>query len=315
MFQFLLEEIPSAVSEWLENNNQVDAYPYIIHQVIYYCLMAALISQFFFVALDFINKSRTFKDNVQQRSYYRGLGIFILFVAICQVMYLAVAIDAHLYAQDISILLEDKDYDYTSGGETVNVFRSWWFFNEDKFVVTFFLIFVSLPFLTYPLEKYIFGREKAVLTTVCIVLAPIIIILRIIEINAPSWFGVNSLPGEFTETGTNSFLYQIISFFWFFVVVVLFFVLLLLMHLYSELGTKAPKGSKLRTKSKLVVIGLFFWMIAIFTTQNASEQLVRMADPENVAVWGVLSYFFGYSTPVFLSVALISFRKGFNRDF
>ncbi len=315
---YFMSQVPQGFAEWLETQNQADVFPTLIHQVIYYILMAALISQFFSVALDFLGKSRTFKQtSPAQQSYYRGLGIFILVVAICQVMYLWVAVENQIYAHNIPLFKNASHYELKDDqGNYLVMFRSFMFFGEDKFIITFVLLFATLPFLTYPLERYIKEKKKYILTYASIIAAPAVLVIRAIEYYSIALFGIPSVPstsGDIIFTGT--WVYQISAILYAILIVILFTVILLLMNLYLQLGAKAPPGSKLRTKSKLVVIGLFFYVLAIVTTQNAAKQLITMSDPRNLETWGFLSYLFGYSTPIFLTITLITLRRGFNRDF
>ena len=315
---FLISATPEGFAEWLSTQNQADVFPTLIHQVIYYILMAALISQFFSVALDFIGKSKQFKTtSPAQQSYYRGLGIFILVVAFCQVMYLWVAVESQIYSENIPLFKNATHYDLMDGeGNYIVYFRSFMFFDEDKFIITFVLLFGTLPFLTYPLEKYVFGRKRLILTIASMVASPSVLIIRALEYNSIKLFGVPCIPngsGDVIYTGT--WIYQLTAIFYTILLAILFTVILLLMNLYLQLGAKAPPGSKLRWKSKLVVIGLFFYVFAILTTQNAAKQLISMTNVSSIETWGFFSYIFGYSTPLLLSLTLITLRRGFNRDF
>lgn len=279
-----------------------------IHLIVYYILMGALIGQFLLVALDFFNARKRFKDNYAQKTYFRGLGMFILCVVICQIIYLIVAVDELLFANPNPLFKEDQDYDQG----LVHIFRSFWFFNEDKFVITFFILFISLPFLTHPLEKYVLARKRIVLTYICIIIAPMILIARFLEINLYNWTGIEVLPADLSSSGENTIAYLLFSGFWLLVVFFLFLIIMLLMQLYLAMGLKAPEGSKLRKKSKYICFGLIFYVLAIITTQNASKELLVMncAEP----IWHCMTYFFGYSTPIFLFITLILFRKGWGRE-
>ena len=252
------------------------------------------------------------KKNKPQKAYFRGLGIFVLTIAVCQILYLLVAVNEHLYADEIPIFKEDQHYDYWTGTEWVRVFRSFWFFNEDKFVLTFFLLFISLPFLTRPMEKYIMARKHNILTTICLITAPAILIVRVLERNLYEWFGIPVLNSELSGTGAPTTAYIVFSGFWIATVAILFTVILLLIQLYLLMGRKTPTGSKLRKKSKLISFGLIFYVIAIVTTQNAAKELLDMSV--TAPIWGWLTYIFGYSTPIFLTITLVLLRLGFRRE-
>ncbi|MBD3351150.1 MAG: hypothetical protein GF364_06665 [Candidatus Lokiarchaeota archaeon] len=282
---------------------------YFLYLVIYYILMGALIGQFILVGLDFVGKRKKFQNNKAQRVYFRGLGIFILCVAICQILYLIVAVDTLMFNNPNPIFNEDSDYDVG----TLKLFRSFWFFNEDKFVITFFILFASLPFLTHPLEKYVLARKNNILTWICGVTAPLILLARFVEMNLYHWFGIEVLPAAYSSTGQDTTAYLGFAIWWMYVVFMLFLAITLLMKLYLDMGVKAPEGSKLRKKSKLICFGLIIYVIAIVTTQNASKELLDMSCQE--PIWGCLTYIFGFSTPIFLFIVLLLFRKGFSRDF
>jgi hypothetical protein len=162
------------------------------------------------------------------------------------------------------------------------------------------------------MEKYVFAQKTLFLTYLCIFFGLLIPIVRIFEMNSYSWFGQQVLEIG-NDDGVTTSLGFAFTFFWLFLIVILFLIILLLMQLYIRMGTKAPAGSKLRSKSRLVVIGLVFYVAAILTTQNAARELmnVNCADP----VWGCMTYVFGFSTPIALFITLICLRKGFNRDF
>jgi hypothetical protein len=64
---------------------------------------------------------------------------------------------------------------------------------------------MSLPFLTHPLEKYVLARKKIILTYICIIIAPLILIARFLEINLYNWTGIEVLPGELSTSGEDTF--------------------------------------------------------------------------------------------------------------
>ncbi len=217
MLSFIFAEIPGTV------------FPLLLFQMIYDCCMSALIAQFFAVAVDFINKSKTFeKSNNAQRSYYRGLGYFFFAIVICQILYLIVAINEELYPNNIppQIFKTDADYDITSGGTPIHIFRSFYVFADDKFVITFFLLFLSLPFLTYSMEKYVFAQKSIFLTYLCIGIAPLIILVRVFEMFSDYWFGQSVLEMG-TDVGNTTSLGLVFTFFWIFLMLILFLIVIL----------------------------------------------------------------------------------------
>jgi len=283
------------------------------HLIFYFILMGGLIGQFLYLGFEFIGKGKRMRSIKAQKTYFKGLGIFILGVAICQILYLFVAVDTLLFQNPNPFFKRDENYDFFNGIEVVHVFRSFWFFNEDKFVITFTILFATLPFLTHPLEKYILAKKRKVLTYISIATAPLILIMRFIESHIYLWTSMEVLPKELSSTGKDTPLYLFFSAFWMFIIFVLFTVILILMQLYLMMGAKAPEGSKLRKKSKLICFGLIFYVIAIVTTQNASKEILKMSCAE--PIWHCATYFFGYSTPILLFITLILFKSGFSREF
>lgn len=188
----------------------------------------------------------------------------------------------------------------------------------DEYIVGFTMIFISLSFLLYPLEKYLL-QKRVILSIIVIVSIPLPTIIRLIEINHQA-FGLDLSAGSVQQ--------RVFVGIWLAVIVVVIAAVLFVMKLYIDLGIKSPPGSQLRKRSKLVVIGLILWIVCLFSTSRIMGHISDVTSPYGPyapePIPGSLPYLikslnlyatFPFLIPIALYLALFLLLTGFKRDF
>jgi hypothetical protein len=271
--------------------------------MIAFILIGIMIGLYIYFGFDFIKKGNKSKIEAQ-KSYYRGLGFFIITVASSEAIYFSDFLSRVLYNTRIFNTIEDYATNFGINIDSM--------FDSDYFVLIFMLLSFGLVFLSAPLEKYLLGRKRKILTYITGFTIPLPLIARLIEIFGYQITGVEVVEG--------SFYYMITSGIWFINIGVLAISVLILFWLYLKLGLNAPQGSKLRKKSKLIVFGLMIWIFAILFT---STVLKEIWDNGNnwlaiVAVKGFLwqmYYVYPFLIPGLLLMSLALISSGFNREY
>lgn len=268
-----------------------------------FILTGAMIALYIYFGANFFIRGRRSK-NEAQRSYYQGLGFFIITVAISEALYIADYLSRVLYGERIFRTI--ADWEASLGVQTESIF------GQDYFIFIFMLLSFGLVFLASPLEKYLLGRKRKPLTVAAAASIPIPIIARFLELQIPVWTGepIEELSGN----------YMITSAVWFINLGVIIFTLLILFSLYLKMGVKAPPGSKLRRKSKEIVLGLFIWIFAILMTStilgevwdNGDEWLARIAAD---LVISKAYYVLPFIIPALLLTSLGLVANGFTRRY
>jgi hypothetical protein len=216
-----------------------------------FILIGIMIGLYISFGFNFIIKGN--KSNIEaQKSYYRGLGFFIITVASSEAIYFSDFLSRVLYNSRIFNTISDYATHFGINIESM--------FDSDYFVLIFMLLSFGLVFLASPLEKYLLGRKRKILTIAAGITIPLPLIARLIEI-----FGYTITGFEVVQ---GSLYYMITSAIWFTNIGVLAISVLILFSLYLKLGFNAPQGSKLRKKSKLIVFGLMIWISAILITST-----------------------------------------------
>ena len=209
--------------------------PNTIPLLITYLAMIAVITLWINFGFSFIGRGLK-SENEAQKTYYKGLGIFILTVALSESSYLF-----DLFSRDVSerrIFLETQDYP--------DPFNS--FIEVDYYTVSFIMVLLGLAVLMNPMEKYLYSRKKQYFTYTIAACIPLPIIIRLIEMNH------RRLGLKLDDTG--SFHYQMVSLAWIAMMFIGVLALMYLLKLYIDLGSKSPKGSILRRKSRYIIFGL-----------------------------------------------------------
>ena len=246
-----------------------------------------------------------FGFSVAQKSYYKGLGIFILTVALSESTYLL-----DLFYRDVM---------NTRFFNTSEVYGMESMLTSDYYIVIFTMLLVGLATLMYPMEKYLYSSRNQVFTLTISALVPVPLIIRYIETSH------KKLNLDLADDG--SFHYQMLSFAWLFVILIIAMAVLYLVKLYLDLGRKAPKGSELAKKSKKIINGLFLWLLAIFSTSMIMKEVSSVTSkyaPMGTPVVGTLDSFvqgsglyliFPILIPIMLMISLRYLVNGFTRDY
>jgi len=280
-----------------------DIEPRLPNTMMTFILISIMLSLYLYFGFDFISKSRKSK-NPAQKSYYKGLGIFIVSVAISESIYLIDYIYRVLYGRRIFHTIADY--------ETLLGIHIHTLFTGDYFVLIFMLLAFGLIFLASPLEKYLLGRKRKPLTFTSGLVIPLPLIARFLELNLYNWTRIEVIQG------TRNYI--ITSLLWLVNVGVIFIAILILFSLYLKMGAAAPEGSKLRKKSKQIVFGLIFWIFGILLTSR-----ILKAIWDNGLDWlnliqtmpeiGRLYYILPLVIPGLLLISLSLLISGFKKEY
>lgn len=98
------------------------------------------------------------------------------------------------------------------------------------------------------------------------------------------------------------------------------------MKLYLDLGVKAPEGSILRRRSRMVITGLVIWVICLFITSEIMGEITNVLSPFGpnmeaaAGTWPFLVkemglyILFPLIIPTLLLTALAFLVRGFKRE-
>ncbi|MBD3353296.1 MAG: hypothetical protein GF364_17580 [Candidatus Lokiarchaeota archaeon] len=268
-----------------------------------FILISVMIALYIYFGFNFYIKGRRAKLDAQ-KSYYKGLGMYIITVAMSEGLYLFDYMNRVLYDERVFKTIEM--YEIELGVQIESLFE------PNYFVIIFMMLCFSLIFLAAPLEKYLLGRKRRPLTWAAVIVTPMPLIARIIEVNIYNWTGE-----ELTQTSTY---YYFTSAIWLINIGVLSMAMLVLFSQYLKMGIKAPVGSKLRAKSKEIVVGLMIWILAILTSSSVlksiwddgNEWLSRLVN--NVPLAEIF-YLMPFIIPGLLLLSLGLITAGFTRDY
>jgi len=218
---------------------------------VFYISIFAMLGLFVFFAIKFIFDSRGFDKGSAQKGYYLGLGLFILSVAIGESFYLLDLVFRTNFGNRIFYQVEPGQSVSFNWPDVVG-YPITSLMNRDYYIAIFLILLISLSFLMKPLEKFMLRRETPVVTYLNRILIPAPILIRVFELNLNNWFGTQVLEG--------SVPYYIFTVLWIFVIGVIIVSILMLLGLYLKMGIKSPKGSNLRKKSFMIILGILFWL-------------------------------------------------------
>lgn len=208
--------------------------------------IAIILSLLIYKGIGFVIKGQAIKDNKGQRTFFRGIGMFMTSVALGQAVYLL----DYVWEQIFGVRIFGRaPYSFAT------------LIDRDYYVLIFTILLFSAAFLIYPLERYMLERKKIILTVITAIAIPIPQILRVTE-----YF----LGGTLT---TGSALYLIFSILWYTVITILIIVVAILFVLYIQVGRKAPTGSPIMKKSIAIIIGFLLWLGSVFVTSPILKQL------------------------------------------
>ncbi len=274
--------------------------------VLGYIMMGSTVLLWIQFGFSFIFKGRKDKAaNEAQARYYKGLGVFILSVAISESTYLL-----DLFSRDVAGSRFFNKYN------TQDTFYS--FIEADYYAVSFVLVLLGLTVLLYPMEAYLYAKKKKVFTLTVGICVPGPIVLRILELNHDK-IGLDL-------SSTNTFDYQLLAAMWIMFLIIGLMGMLYLIKLYLDLGRKAPRGSQLRKKSRQIILGIFLWLGAIFSTSELFKNISSVTSswgPYSQAKAGFVGWFVGlklyyfmpFVIPLLLFLALRLLVSGFTRDY
>lgn len=235
----------------------------------------------FIQGIKFIKQSQEFKEaSKAQATYYRGIGMFMISIGISQGVYLFDFISEILFGARI---FARSPYEFAS------------LVDRDYYVAIYFALLFSSAFLIYPLERYMLGRKKSILTVITIVIIPMPITLRVLEY----LLGVNLTA--------DSLLYLIFTTLWYAVVILLVVIVATLIYMYLQVGIKAPKGSVLMKKSIQIILGFALWLAAVFTTSMLLKEIEFIEEDLYKVV-------LPFVIPIILGIALKLIISGYSKD-
>ena len=261
---------------------------------VFYISVFAMLGLFIFFGLKFILDSRGFEKGSAQKGYYLGLGLFILSVAIGEGFYLLDLVFRTHFGNRIFYQVEPGQLVSFNWPDVVG-YPITSLMNRDYYIAIFLILLISLSFLMKPLEKFMLRREKPIVTYLNRILIPTPLLIRVFELNLNNWFGIQVLDGSIT-----CYIFTVL---WIFVIGVIVVSILMLLGLYLKMGIKSPKGSNLRKKSFMIILGILFWLMAVFLTNTIHDQI-------DGGDW----YYFPV-VPLFLVLSISSMMYGFKREF
>ncbi|MHA1343108.1 MAG: hypothetical protein ACTSQG_03925 [Promethearchaeota archaeon] len=259
------------------------------YQNVAFIAIYIMLGLYFYFGLKFIKDSRDFDKGSAQRAYFVGLGFFIISVAFGEGIYLSDLV-FRLYTGE-RLFYELAMWQRIVGYELKS------FIDRDYYIVAFTFILLSLSFLMKPLEQFMLRREKPIMTYLNRILIPFPIIIRFMEVNIGHWFGneLNVVEG--------SLPYYIFMGLWILVIGVIALSIILLVGLYLKMGISSPKGSNIRKKSFLIIIGIIFWIVAVFLTATVFREIAAE------------KWYFVPIIPLLLILSLGCMMSGFKREF
>ena len=239
----------------------------------------------------FIRDSREFEKGKAQRAFFVGLGLFII----------SVAFGEGVYAVDLVSRTYTGERLFLGRGEWAKIvayeIEMWNLVDKDYYIVVYTFILIALSFLMKPLERFMLRREKPVMTYLNRILIPFPFLIRFFEVNIANWFG-----SDF-QVVKGSIYYYIFTGLWMFVLGVVFLSIFILVGLYIKMGLQSPKGSNLRKKCFLIILGISFWIGAVFFTATAFREI----EGGNLYYIPVI--------PLLLILSLSCMMYGFKREF
>jgi len=275
-----------------------EQFPKLVGLIPHYTFTLIAIGIWIYFGGSFISKARNETENPAQKSFYRGFGLFVTFSAICAGV---VTID---YMSRVftgrRIFWTDGDWQAFLGVPELTLLL-----NRDYWIFILIFVLFALSFLLRPVERYMLGHQSTPLSTTCLFFSPIVLVVRMFELNAYAWFGI-----VLKKESLFTFIFFTINGFIILITLIAFFVLV---TLYVRMARSAPGGSVLRKKSVEVVVGLFIWLVGIFTANihtEIVEILFSSLHPFNIFEW-----YFVFAPGIYLFIALGLISAGMRREY
>ena len=251
-----------------------------------------MLALYIFFGLKFISDSRKHEKGSAQRAFFIGLGLFIISVAIGEGVYLSDLVSRFYTGgmnSGVRIFYRVKMWEVIAGYNIASII------DYDYYIIIFMSLLMSQSFLMKPLEKFMIRRDRPIVTYLNRILIPLPLLIRVLEVNLESWTGISLVEG--------SLFYYIFTGLWILVILVMAISIMMLMGLYLKMGIKSPKGSNLRRKSFLIIVGILFWVIGVLLTSTIFRDIER-------GDW----YLFPI-VPLLLVVPLKCMTFGFKREY
>lgn len=255
----------------------------------YYSLLFSVIALWIYFGLQFFLKGVREQENKAQRTYQMGFGVFITLAVALEGLYVISVFLSDYY--DINLFRTEGDYGIQS------------IVYEDFFVLTPAVMFASLAFLLYPIEKFMLKKDHPTFSILNLIIIPFPFIVRFIEANIEGWTGM--------ELDGSSIAWFGVTIAWGFLFIIAFLSVFLVMALYARMAKAAPAGSKLKRKAWFVNVGLLLWATGLFSTGESHSRIWYWHVPD----WSVLGMIWFFWTPVLLLISLVLLTSGFSREF
>lgn len=282
----------------------VGLYPKLAGLLPFFIFIYMALALWGYFGFQFMGKARAERENLAQKSYFNGFGIFVVIVAVLEGLFVLDQL-CKLFG-DFSIFWTTGDWQSflrIKYGNPTFVLNTLW--NNDFWSLMLCTVLFGLSFLMRPLEKYMLGHQSAPLANACVVLAPAHAIVRILQINCYEWFGI-----ELKEMGFVTVIFYSVEAI---VSIIIVFSFLVVVTLYFRMAKAAPSGSLLRKKSIQVEIGLWVWLWGLFSTSLHSGFVEALFA--NLATIPPYGYLIPFTTGTYLIIALMLLASGMRREY
>ncbi|MHA1755235.1 MAG: hypothetical protein ACTSVV_00595, partial [Promethearchaeota archaeon] len=133
-----------------------------------------------YLGLKFLKDGRKAEKGTPIRSFFIGLGLFIVSVAIGEGIYLLDLVFRSHTGKRLFLTLAPVDK--SSNWQDIVGYKMASIINRDYYIVIFTVLLLSLSFLTKPLELFMLKREKPLFTYLNRILIPFPILIRTFEV-------------------------------------------------------------------------------------------------------------------------------------
>ncbi len=284
--------------------NIVGLYPKLAGLLPFYIFIYMALALWAYFGFQFMGKAREERENVAQKSYFNGFGIFVIIVAVLEGLFVLDQL-CKLFG-NFNLFSTTGDWQSVlrvKFGNPTLVLNTLW--NNDYWSIMLCSVLFGLSFLMRPLEKYMLGHQSAPLANACVVLTPAHAIVRVLQINSFEWFGI-----ELKEMGLVTVIFYAIEVI---VTVIIVFSFLVVFTLYFRMAKAAPSGSLLRKKSIQVEFGLIMWLWGLFSTSLHSNFVeILFVDLAMIQPW---AYLIPFTTGTYMIIALLLLASGMRREY
>ncbi len=282
----------------------VDNYPILAGLLPFYIFIYMALALWVYFGFQFVGKARLERDNLAQKSYFKGFGIFVIIVAVLEGLFVLDQL-CKLFG-DFSLFWTTPEWQsflrIKYSNPTFELNTLW---NNDFWSLMLCCVLFGLSFLMRPLEKYMLGHQSAPLANACVVMTPAHAIVRILQINSFEWFSI-----ELKEMGFVTVIFYAVEAI---VSIIIVFSFLVVVTLYFRMAKAAPSGSLLRTKSIQVEVGLWIWLWGLFSTSLHSGFVEALFA--NLSTILPYAYLVPFTTGTYMIIALLLLASGMRREY